>query len=154
MKAKLTSAEIEAAVRNSINGVEFWISQCRVGCGWGDDGARTVDLWGISTRRPYHRLAVEIKVSRSDYTRDLRQPLKQRRARLMSNQFYYAAPAGLLTAADMPTWAGLIEVHTNGEATMSVQAPWFDSAPPTWSFVASLIRRFTTKGIDEMPDNT
>ncbi len=149
---KLTAAEIVSAISTNpydgkLRGM-FWVPQCRVGCGFGQDGERTIDLWGITTNRPYWHTAIEVKVSRGDFSRDIRSPLKQRRARMMANEFYFAAPHGLLTASDLPIWAGLIEVRVTQEpvfnqAFVSIPAPVFDSSPPTWSFVASLVRRFS-----------
>jgi hypothetical protein len=147
----MQAKDIEAAIRKDFP-LSYWIPQCRVGCGYGDDGERTVDLWGISVKRPYLHLSVEIKVSRSDYLRDIRQVLKQRRVRMMANQFYFGAPVGILKAADLPIWAGLIEVTEGGEAKIAVQAPWFDSSPPTWSFVASLVRRFEKAVYEPSPN--
>jgi len=137
----MTAFDIISAVRKHIE--LLWLEQVRVGCGYGPDGERTMDLWGISPKRPFLHVAVEIKTSRGDFLRDVKQPMKQRRARLAANQFYFAAPAGMLTAADLPLWAGLIEVHPSGLARIAVPAPWFDSSPPTWSFVASLVRRLS-----------
>ncbi len=147
--AKLTSGVITHAIRQSWQGM-WWIPQCRVGCGLGQDGERTMDLWGITSKRPYLHVAIEVKTSRSDYFRDLRQPLKQRRARLAANQFFFAAPSGILTAEDLPPWAGLIEVGPDPDAILPIKvatvvpAPWFDSSPPTWSFLAYLVRRFAS----------
>jgi hypothetical protein len=139
---QMKANDIEQAIRKDPG--YFWIPQCRVGCGFGDDGERTVDLWGISTKRPYNHLSIEIKVSRGDFFRDVKNPLKQRRSRMMANQFWFAAPVGLLTAADLPIWGGLMEVDEFGNVRYEVPAPWFDSSPPTWSFVASIVRRFST----------
>ena len=135
----MNAREIEAAIKADFWGY-WWFPQLRVGCGQGDDGERTMDLWGISSKRPYPHIAVEIKTSRGDFTRELRSPLKHRRARLFANLFYFATPQGLLTAADLPPWAGLIEV--SNKAIIAIPAPWFDSSPPTWSFVAHLARKF------------
>ena len=151
---KLTAKDIENIIVRGLYGLNdiMWLSQCRVGCGFGADGERTMDLWGIATKRPYEHVAVEIKVSRGDFLRDIKRPLKQRRARLFANKFYFATPRGLLTANDMPPYAGLIEIGQFGEsgpvtAMITVPAPQFDSAPPTWSFVASLVRRFKREGV-------
>jgi hypothetical protein len=133
--------QIEDAVRSALCDL-YWLTEVRGGCGFGPDSERTIDLWGISTKRPNTHLSVEIKISRGDFRRDLKKPLKQRRARLVANQFYYATPAGLLKPSDLPPWAGLIEVSEDFNARIEVPAPWFDSSPPTWSFVASLVRRF------------
>ena len=131
--------EIDTAIRAS-GLADIWLSELRVGCGYGPDSERIMDLWGISTKRPFVHIAVEIKVSRGDFRSDLRSPLKQRRARLFANLFYYAAPSGLLTASDLPPWAGLLEVASGVGCYIKVKAPWFDSSPPTWSFVAHLLR--------------
>ena len=136
---------ISAAIEADFEGL-LWLRQCRVGCGFGADGERTMDMWGISCKKPHLHIAVEIKISRDDFRRDLRSPLKQRRARMLGNQFYFAAPNGLLMADDLPIWAGLIEVLVSevvgrNIANIVVPAPYFDSSPPTWSFVASLVRR-------------
>ncbi len=142
----MKSHDIESAVIDIFQDY-CWFPQMRVGCGFGNDGERTMDLWGISPKRPFLHMAVEIKVSRNDFTRDLRSPLKQRRTRMLANQFYYAAPQGILKPEDMPIWAGLIEVadrdfmgNPGFSAGITHPAPWFDSSPATWSFVAHLAR--------------
>jgi len=130
----------------------YWQSELRVGCGFGADGERRMDMWGISPKRPFNHIAVEIKRSRSDFRVDVKSPLKQRRARLFANWFYFAAPSGLLVPGDLPPWAGLIEISTcssplYGEycSHLTHPAPWFDSSPPTWSFVAHLVRTLGSK---------
>lgn len=123
----------------------IWLPQCRVGVGFGEDAERVMDLWGIQVSKPWTRVAIEIKVSRGDFRRDVANRLKQRRARLLVNEFYYAAPVGLLTPEDMPEWAGLIEVKSilgaDFCAGIRFPAPWFDSSAPTWRFVAAIARR-------------
>lgn len=140
--------DIDACVRQLFT--EYLLfSELRVGCGFGNDGERTMDMWGISQKRPFPHIAIEIKRSRSDFRVDLRSPLKQRRARLFANMFYYAAPSGLLAIDDLPPWAGLVEVGQHSDeilgnymaARITTPAPWFDSSPPTWSFVAHLVRQ-------------
>ncbi len=147
-KPKAVSAKIISEAIRAYFQDYFWFTQLRVGCGRGPDGERTMDMWGITCERPFKHVTVEIKRSRSDYRVDVTSPLKQRRARLLANEFYYAAPQGLLTPKDLPPWAGLIEIRPHYcptyeghmEATLTTAAPWYDSSPPTWSFVANLIR--------------
>lgn len=123
-----------------------WLPQQRMGCGYGNDFERTIDVFGITTTKPWTRLCVEIKLTRADYLSDIRQALKQRRARMIANQFYYLAPAGVLAADDLPLWAGLAEVYGESEKSrehirITVEAPWMETSAPTWRFVAQLARR-------------
>jgi hypothetical protein len=110
--------DIEQAICNHFWRGMLWFPQLRVGTGFGHDAERTMDLFGIQPLSPWDRICVEIKVSRGDFRRDIRQPMKQRRARLLANQFFYAAPKGLLTAEDLPTWAGLIEVDADSSKSL------------------------------------
>lgn len=104
-----------------------------------DGGARRCDFWALSAHasKGFRAIAYEVKISRADFKRDT--PEKQRQARLFSDQFYYAAPEGLLTKADIPDWAGLVELR--GDKLLNlVPAPLRDKDSPTWQLVASLIR--------------
>jgi hypothetical protein len=102
-------------------------------------GARRCDLWTISANSSagFKARAYEIKVSRADFRRDT--SVKQREARLFSDQFFYVTPAGLLKPDEVPDWAGLIE-HRDGGFHTVVQAPYRDKDAPTWELVVSLIR--------------
>ncbi len=119
----------------------IWLPQQRMGCGHGNDVERTVDVFGISTCKPWTRFALEIKVSRSDFRADAKNPIKQRRARLVANKFYYVAPLGLIDKREVPLWAGLVELRDNGMMRITVEAPYQDTVPPTWRFVAQLARQ-------------
>ncbi|WP_347091685.1 hypothetical protein [Sphingomonas parapaucimobilis] len=102
-------------------------------------GARRCDLWTISANSSagFKARAYEVKISRADFRRD--NAVKQREARLFSDQFYYVTPAGLLRKDEVPDWAGLIE--WDGERFVTViQAPYRDKDGPTWELVVSLIR--------------
>ena len=120
----------------------IWLPQQRMGCGWGNDFERTIDVFGIATTKPNTRFAVEIKLSRSDFRADMRCPIKQRRARLISNKFYYLAPEGILTPQDMPLWAGLAIVK-DGVVRVEFEAPWQETSAPTWRLVAQLARELS-----------
>lgn len=102
-------------------------------------GARRCDFWTISPNGSSGFLAIayEVKISRGDFKRD--HSGKQREARLFSDRFYYATPAGLIDKAEVPDWAGLIEFDGAG-LTVRVPAPLRDKSCPTWELVVSLIR--------------
>lgn len=114
-------------------------------CGTGSsDGASTViDLWVMSLwpSDALRRISIEIKVSRGDFTRELKKPNKRRRAVRYSNQFYFAAPRGLIKAEELPVEAGLLEIDGHGRARETVPAPHRETFPPTWEFMAVVMRR-------------
>lgn len=102
-------------------------------------GARRCDLWTISANSSagFKARAYEVKISRADFRRDT--AIKQREARLFSDQFFYVAPAGIIKPDEVPDWAGLIE-YDGGEFRTVVSAPYRDKDAPTWELVVSLIR--------------
>lgn len=102
-------------------------------------GTRRCDLWTISANSSagFKARAYEVKISRADFRRDT--AVKQREARLFSDQFFYVTPAGLLKPDEVPDWAGLIE-YTDGAFKTIIHAPYRDKDAPTWELVVSLIR--------------
>ncbi len=123
---------------------EAWIflPELRMGTGYGYSSEQRVDAWAIHPwpSKGLSAVAYEIKVSRKDWLNELKKPLKRRGALLHSNLFYFATPAGLIKDGELPIETGLIEV-TDGRAKEVVPAPRRDIGPPTWLFVAALMRR-------------
>lgn len=142
-----TTSEILAALRDNYTSKHFethiaFFEELRIGTGYGKDNEQRIDAFTINLY-PSERLArtaFEVKVSRSDFKKELRQPTKRRVALMYSNRFYFVAPKGLIARDELPLEAGLIEYH-DGRCDTVVQAPWRDSYPPSWNFVASLARR-------------
>ena len=114
-------------------------------CGTGSsDGASTIiDLWvmGLWPSNNLRRIAVEIKMSRGDFTREIKRPKKRHRALRYSNQFYFAAPKGLIKPSELPPEAGLLEVDEHGGVHEAIPAPYRETFPPTWEFMAAVMRR-------------
>jgi hypothetical protein len=79
-----------------------------------------------------------MKLTRSDFLKDVKQPLKQRGARLFSDQFFFVTPPGLLKPEEIPDWAGLLEPYADSFfsnwATWSVvvPAPIRSKDAPSW----------------------
>jgi len=116
----------------------------RIGTGFGKDGEGWIDLWVIHPHpSKMFRRSYEIKVSREDFQRELRKPNKRRPALRLSNEYYFAAPPGIIKREDVPIECGLVEVDPTAKSryTTIVPAPWRDTEPPTWRFVAALARR-------------
>lgn len=141
-----TEKEIAQAIKTSYVLRRIWLPQMRIGVGFGADAEQYIDLWGISVEKKdaYARTGIEIKVSRADFTRELRKPRKRQWIEVHCNEHYFAAPEGLLAYDDLPYGWGLIEVtdKPNGlRCKIAHKCVWCETNRPTWRFVASLARR-------------
>lgn len=95
------------------------------------------------------RTAYEVKASRSDFQREVKQPLKRRAALRVSNFFYFVTPPGLVRPEDVPLECGLLEL-AEGRLQTVVRAPHRDGLPPSWLFFAAFSRRLqrdVTRGL-------
>ena len=121
--------------------------ELRIGTGYnkrlGDPWEQRIDLWVMCfyPSRRLERIAYEIKVTRTDFRRELKHPGKRRAAMSLSNRFYFVAPEGVLWEGDMPPGCGLLEAREDGSFRLARSAPWRECADPPWRFVASLARR-------------
>lgn len=121
--------------------------ELRMGTGFGGTAEQKIDAFAMHEwpSEQFHRVAYEIKVSRGDFLRELRKPEKRRPALRYSNEFYFITPPNIANFAEIPADCGLIEVAGDGSAKVMVKAPWRDSIPPTWRFVAAFLRRAKEK---------
>lgn len=151
-----------------------WIvcREFRMGSGF-TTSERRIDLWAINVQpsKGNPAVAYEVKVSRSDFLRDIKDPHKHQHARLFSDRFYFAAPEGLIRATEVPDWAGLIEIgepkyderpyvsghHHMGEnfwrkISVTREAPLLTKHAPSWPVVVSLLRRVPAANGSEFED--
>lgn len=120
------------------------LHELRPGTGYSAGGAAGgIDFWCMHQwpSERFTRVSIEIKVSRSDYLREKRDPRKQDSALRHSNLLYFAAPVGLISAWELRSDAGLIEVNDDGSVRELRPAPWRDVDRPSLSFFASVMRR-------------
>jgi hypothetical protein len=124
-----------------------YIEEFRAGTGYSPGSERYLDAWVMGTfpSSGLVKTAIEIKVSRSDFTRELRKPIKRDSALRISNVFYFAAPKGLISPAELPVEVGLIEVDEAGFVSVAEEAPYRECERASWVFVASLARRAQSK---------
>lgn len=99
--------------------------------------AIAVNLWA-SRGHAIH--GFEIKVSRSDWLRELKQPEKADELAGFCDYWWIVAPAGIVKDGELPPTWGYLEVRANG-LFQKVQAPKLDPKPITRAFFASLMRR-------------
>lgn len=116
--------------------------ELRLGSGYSDISQRRIDLFMISSEKGNYTTAFEIKVSRADFLKDIKDVLKQRGARLYSSNFYYVAPKGMIKPEEIPMWAGLKEYDfETGKFTTCIPAPLLCRNTPSWGLICSLVRR-------------
>jgi len=102
-----------------------------------------LDAWSIdlSPEAMYMSIAFEVKASRSDLLAELKVPTKRLQGIQLCNQFYYVTPPELFKSVDeVPGECGWMVVE-NGIISIIKSAPYFTNPPPTWGFVASLLKR-------------
>lgn len=85
----------------------------RCGTGYGGGNQSRIDslVLGMWPSKGLVRIAYEVKVSRSDFLREAKKPVKQVPALRVSNLFYYLTPPGIVKVDEVPPWAGLMEVE-------------------------------------------
>jgi hypothetical protein len=146
----VTSAEVIEALRRRHGRPGYswaFFSELRCGTGWSSRGVRNpeqrIDAWAISLwpSRGVGPVAYEVKVSRADWLRELKQPRKRKQAMALSQEFFIAAPAGIVRPDELPEGCGLIEVTQDLTSRVVAAAPQRPVADPPWQFVAAIARR-------------
>lgn len=93
---------------------------------------RRIDMLLIKTSRrgvrvPYERIGLEIKVSRADFLREIRDPGKRAAWHSVVHRFTYVAPKGMIGRHEVPEGCGLLEYDP--AATPSQRLKWAVIAP-------------------------
>lgn len=107
---------------------------------------RTADAIVFSTwpSRGLWMAGVEIKVSKSDWKKELSQPDKSDEIQQYCNYWYVAVPAGLVNVNEVPETWGLVEVKSN-TACISKPAPRLDAKPIDLPLCCSIFRAMEGK---------
>lgn len=122
-----------------------WIPELRIGVGYGTVVESRIDLFVMSCwpSKSLLKRVYEIKISRSDLFSEIRtKPLKRRPGMMISNEFYFAIPKGMISDyGTIPEESGLVEVDEAGKVETVLPALWREAWPPTWPMFASILRR-------------
>lgn len=125
---------------------EKWLLFMELRCGTGYkvlDAERRIDAYAIHLypSESNIRHAYEVKASRNDFLRELRQPHKRRAGLRFSNYFWFVTPPLIIDPEEIPVGCGLIEVDIkDGETTVIREAAYRESVPPTWNFLTAAAR--------------
>jgi len=110
-----------------------------------DTGARakrSIDALacGIWPSNGYEIIGIEIKVSRSDWQREMAEPAKAQELMRYCNRWYLAAPKGMVKPDELPATWGLLTFGGDKIRT-EVKAPRLSPEPLDVGFVMSVLRR-------------
>lgn len=96
----------------------------------GFSATRTFDAVALSLwpSRGHTLHVYEVKISRSDWQRELRSPAKAEDACKIADYFSIVAPRGIVARAELPPTWGLIETHGDG-VRATVAAPYLGDGP-------------------------
>lgn len=85
----------------------------------------------------------EVKVSRGDWLRELKDPSKAAEFQKWCDRWWVVAPAGIVQRAELPPTWGLMEVPEKGRKRLAVTvpAPKLEAQPLDRRFVAALVRQ-------------
>jgi hypothetical protein len=117
-------------------------------------GQRIIDAVAFNCfpSKQFKRIAFEIKVSRSDFIAEIKNPIKRILPLLLFDEFYFLTPKGLVACHEVPGDCGLIEVSDGGEIK-TIKRPYYadkkNTFPFSTAFIVSLIRTAYLQGIKE-----
>lgn len=155
---KPTTADVLSAIRRlhtnyGMGNRWSYFEELRLGTGYGRGVEQRIDAFAFGLwSKNWGSMAYEVKTSRADFLKELKDPLKRRMALRYSNLFWFVTPQGLIKPEELPIEAGLMEVRLKvvktypervegwGAETV-IPAPWRDIPAPTWSLFASVARR-------------
>lgn len=121
-----------------------WASWAELANGTGSHKSRSIDLFALNCypSKRFMAVAYEIKVSRADFRRELDDPTKRAPWEAVAMETWFAAPAGVIPAAEVPDGWGLIELRDTGTWARTIRARQREQ-PTSWpvEFVAAVARR-------------
>ena len=137
---------------NAAHDPEHWafFEELRIGTGMTKDSKQRLDAWAIhyhTSKRNVVR-TYELKVSRSDFMHELKDPKKRRAGLRLAHEFYFVTPKDMCKIEEIPVECGLMEVDEDGKMHTTIPAPFRDVEPPTWLFLAAICRRLDKPRLD------
>jgi hypothetical protein len=141
---QLTASDIRAALKLAYKAPEavvgFEVSNATGANARRHVDAVVMDLW---PSRGLALTAVEIKISRGDFQRELKQPEKSEAIAKYCDFFVIAAPKGLIRADELPLAWGLWEVDAAGALKIKVRPQRTEAQPVDRHFLAAMVRAFS-----------
>jgi len=138
----MTSADVRTALRARFTSPE-WALFFEVGDGTGAHQHRWADAVAMNLwpSRGLGLHGFEIKVSRSDWRAEMKNPAKAEAVSQYCDYWWIVAPAGIVPKDGLPDTWGLFEVGQTGKLKQVVAAPKREAKPAGRPFMAALLRR-------------
>lgn len=90
----------------------------------------------------------EVKVSRSDWLSELKNPEKSAPVQRYCDRWWIVAPAGVILAGELPPTWGQYEAQPGGKLRQVIAAPKLEAQPVSRDFVAAMLRRVSVADED------
>ena len=136
-----TEQELFEAIRKSR---DPWAVLPQLANGTGRHASRTADAVAMSLwpSRGMEVHGFEIKVSRSDWQRELSMPEKAESIFAYCDRWFVVVPVGsnIVRDSELPRTWGLCEVNADGELSVTLPAPTLTPQPLDRTFIASVMR--------------
>ncbi len=106
---------------------------------------RRADLVAISVRGAPRVIVLEVKASRDDFLKEIRDPLKREPGMKIGTEFLYVIPRGMVDKSEIPDGCGFLEVQKGGSARLTLAGR--QRSDPGWSqavvhsIIGKLMRR-------------
>jgi len=137
----MKSEDVRAALRTKFRAPEYALF-FEVGDATGGRARRWADAvaMGLWPSRGLYLQGFEIKVSRSDWQSELKNPAKAESVARYCRHWWIVTPPGIVRDGELPDGWGLLEVHPQGVRVIKA-APVLDEQPIDKHFLAALLRR-------------
>ncbi len=142
----MNSGQIVHLLRERYPAKDGWACFAELSDGTGFQKRGSADFVAVSTwpSKGYRAIGFEIKVSRGDFLRELKQPEKRKHLEEVCAECWFVAPAGLLKTEEIPDGWGLLEVLNGAEEDkLRAKAQPRQREPKPWpmTFMAAIARR-------------
>ena len=138
----MKTSDVKAALRAHYKVAEYAL-MWEVSNATGSNSRRHADavVMNLWPSRGLFIEGIEIKVSRSDWRRELEQPEKSEPIARYCDYWWIVAPAGIVQEHEVPAMWGYKQVSDKGAVRTIKQAPKKDPVPLDRGFVAAMLRR-------------
>lgn len=147
----MKTADVKAALRAKYKTTEYAL-MWEVGNTTGASVRRHADavVMNLWPSRGLLIEGIEIKVSRSDWRRELDNPEKAEAIAKYCDLWWVVAPKGIVQPHEIPAMWGYMEVSDKGAIRVVKQAPKKDPEPLSRGFVAAMLRRSSEADASEV----
>jgi hypothetical protein len=152
VSGRLVTQAIQAALRTRFAGAE-WACFFEVPSGTGAAAGRSADAVAMNMfpSRGLRVHGIEVKASRSDWLRELRDPAKAEAIQRYCDHWWIAAASDVVRPDELPPTWGLLELYGK-TLRQRVAAPLLQSEPMSRAFIAALLRCAAGRASKELYD--